>query len=46
MSHIELSFEDAKHRIVEEITQYQLGYLARTDGEAAYVREIQFIRGK
>jgi general stress protein 26/predicted SnoaL-like aldol condensation-catalyzing enzyme len=43
MSHIELSFEDAKHRIVEEITQYQFGYLATTDGEAAYVREIRFI---
>ena len=43
MSHINLSYEDTKQTIIEEITKYQFGYLATTDGEAAYVREIRFI---
>jgi len=43
MSHIELSFEETKQKIIEEIKQYQFGFLATTDCSSAYVREIRFV---
>jgi general stress protein 26 len=43
MSHIELSFEETKQKIIEEIKQYQFAFLATTDGNSAYVREIRFV---
>jgi general stress protein 26 len=43
MSNIDLSYEETKQRIIEEISQYQFGFLATTDGNYAYVREIRFV---
>lgn len=43
MSQIELPYEDTKQSIIDEIKQYQFGYLATTDEKAPYAREIRFI---
>lgn len=43
MSYFDLSFEESEKTIIEEISKYQFGFLATTDGESAHVREIRFI---
>ena len=43
MDHTVLSYEDTKQSIIEEIKQYQFGYLATADEKTPYVREIRFV---
>ena len=43
MNQIELSYEETKQEMIEEVRSHQFGFLATTDGGSAYVREIRFV---
>jgi len=43
MSQVEISYEETKQKMIEEIQNHERGYLATSKGESVYVRQMMLI---